>query len=146
MYALHSSNNNIATTSSYSIRYFNRVYLPEFDGLVEAAAELPRRFNFAPKTSDLYKTDEERQKGRSALFVAVDTEKKGYVTLEKWITYALGHIAGKLGQLPKDCLNGEGATKEDFVAFIKKAVDKKSPEYRSVLVKPSLWRYRPPRK
>jgi len=50
------------------------------------------------------------------------------------VTYALSHIAEKAQRLPKDILGGftAGVTKQDFINFIKKAVDRGNPEYREL--------------
>jgi len=50
------------------------------------------------------------------------------------VTYALSHIAHKSQQLPKDFLGGTtiGVTKDDFLGFMKKAVDRSTPEYREL--------------
>ena len=48
--------------------------------MVELAANLPRRFGFAPTVAELYSTPEERIKARSALFELIDTGKGGYVS------------------------------------------------------------------
>jgi hypothetical protein len=37
---------------------------------------------------------------------AIDTTSVGYVTLEKWVSYATTHILGKIDRLPKDYLGG----------------------------------------
>jgi hypothetical protein len=47
------------------------------------------------------------------------------------VAYANSHILGKLCNLPKDFLGGSSTdvTKAEFLVFIKKAVNRKSPEY-----------------
>lgn len=107
----------------------------QFDTLIEAAAALPRLYGFAPKTSEMYPTESQRKTGRAKLFKDMDTNKDGCITLEEWVTFALDHIAEKVHQrLPKDCLGGSNkdVTKQEFVAFMKKAVNKSSPEYREL--------------
>merc|ERR1712117_311136 len=87
-----------------------------FDALVEEAAVLPRKYGYAPKSSDMYSSDAARKKA-----------------LEEWIKWSTNHIMGKADGLPKDYL-GEGSTcsKAEFIDFIKRATDKSSPEYREL--------------
>ena len=105
-----------------------------FDSLIEEAAALPRKYGFAPKTEEMYKTDAARKEGRAKLFRQIDKNNTGTITLHDWIEFALFHIAGKSQQLPKDILGGSAAnvSKEDFLSFIKKAVNKNSPEYKEL--------------
>jgi len=110
-----------------------RVSKYNFDSLVEEAAVLPRKYGFAPKSSDMFPNEEARKKAREAQFDAIDTHKQGYISLEDWIKWATNHIMGKVKNLPKDYL-GEGSTvsKSEFVEFVKRATDKSSPEYREL--------------
>jgi len=104
-----------------------------FDSLVEEAAVLPRKYGYAPKSSDMYPSDDARKRARETQFDAIDTMKQGYISLEEWIKWSTNHIMGKVSGLPKDYL-GEGSTvsKNEFVEFIKRATDKSSPEYREL--------------
>ena len=104
-----------------------------FDALVEEAAVLPRKYGYAPKSSDMYPSDAARKKAREEQFDAIDTMKQGYISLEEWIKWSTNHIMGKVDGLPKDYL-GEGSTcsKAEFIDFIKRATDKSSPEYREL--------------
>lgn len=110
------------------------VYADKFDPLVEEAVVLPRMYGFAPKAEDIFSSVQARIEGRAQQFKTMDTDKNGYITLEEWIKFAINHIMGKVTQLPKDVLTGKVAdvTKADFVTFIKKAVDKSTPEYREL--------------
>lgn len=105
-----------------------------FDSLIEEAAAMPRKYGFAPKTEEMYPTVAQRRDGRAKLFRQVDKNNTGHISLNDWIEFALNHIAGKSEQLPKDCLGGSAAnvSKDEFIKFIKKAVDKNSPEYKEL--------------
>ena len=61
----------------------------------------------------------------------MDTDNSGYITLEEWIAFAINHIEAKLVRIPKDCLGGssDNVSRQDFLDFIKKAVDKSTPEF-----------------
>merc|ERR550532_2777175 len=51
-----------------------KIGLGEFDAMVEAAANLPRRFGFAPTVSEMFNTPDERIKARRALFDRIDSD------------------------------------------------------------------------
>ena len=93
---------------------------------------MPRKYGYAPKTNDLYKTESAKNEARGKMFKEIDTDNCGYISLEKWITYATKHIRGKMVGLPKDYLSGENVTKNEFITFIKKAVNKNSAEYQEL--------------
>lgn len=111
-----------------------RIYVDMFDSLIEEAAKLPRKYGFAPSSETLFPSPTLRKSARARMFAEVDNTKQGYVTLEQWIRWSLEHIQGKLKNLPKDYLSGssEDVTKEEFVDFIKRAVNKDTPEFREL--------------
>merc|ERR1711997_321495 len=108
--------------------------MEHFDALIEEAAELPRMYGYAPKTDALYSSVELRKAARTKQFKEMDTDKTGYITLNEWIKFAINHIIKKVTQLPKDYLSGsaDDVSKEEFIAFIKRAVNTKSPEYKEL--------------
>merc|ERR1711997_1245883 len=108
--------------------------MEHFDALIEEAAELPRVYGYAPKTDALYSSVELRKAARTKQFKEMDTDKTGYITLNEWIKFAINHIIKKVTQLPKDYLSGsaDDVSKEEFIAFIKRAVNTKSPEYKEL--------------
>jgi len=106
------------------------VTFDEFDRMVDLAAAMPRKHGLAPTNDQSYKSDAERVKARKALFDRIDEQKLGFITLEAWIKYAMSHMLEKVGKQKEHVLvNG---TKEEFVAFIKKAVVKTNPEHREL--------------
>jgi len=111
-----------------------RVGLDQFEALIEEAAELPRMYGFAPKSEDMFPSVEMRKAARAKLFNELDTKKLGYITVPQWMKYALLHIQGKYVQLPKDYLSGASAAvgKDEFIAFIKRAVDPQNKEYEEL--------------
>ena len=48
------------------------------------------------------------------------------------LTFSMTHIKSKLETLPKDPLTSDEVTKEEFLAFISKAVDRESSEYNDL--------------
>ncbi|KAK2147478.1 hypothetical protein LSH36_550g01005 [Paralvinella palmiformis] len=109
-----------------------QVSVDEFDQLIEEAAHLPRKHGFAPKTSDLYPTDEARQEARAKLFREIDSNQDGHITFDEWLEFTFRHVTRKLHLVDKDLLAGDEATKDEFVAFIQKANDRTTPEYREL--------------
>merc|ERR1712223_997613 len=75
-----------------------------------------------------------RKAARTKQFKEMDTDKTGYITLNEWIKFAINHIIKKVTQLPKDYLSGsaDDVSKEEFIAFIKRAVNTKSPKYKEL--------------
>jgi len=108
-----------------------KVYLEMFDSLIEEAAAMPRLYGFAPKSETLFPSPSLRKAARAKMFSDMDTDNNGYITLEEWIQFATNHIIGKVTTLPKDYLGGctSDVSKEEFLDFIKKAVNKGTPEY-----------------
>jgi len=108
-----------------------KIEFGQFDKLIEEAAELPRLYGFAPSSSAMYSSDALRLAARKKLFKELDANNAGYVTVSQWIRYAIHHIAAKYVQLPKDYLSGSasGVSKDEFIAFVKRAVDPANKEY-----------------
>merc|ERR1712110_1368961 len=111
-----------------------RVTVAHFDDMIEEAAQLPRMYGYAPKSEDMFSNAQLRKAARAQQFAQMDVKGAGYITLNQWIRFAIEHILKKYVQLPKDYLSGSAAdvTKEEFLAFIKKAVDVSSPEYKEL--------------
>jgi len=111
-----------------------KVTVAHFDNLIEEAAELPRMYGYAPKTSEMFKNEGLRKAAREKQFKEMDVKGAGYITLSQWIHFAIEHILKKYVQLPKDYLSSSAAdvSKEEFIAFVKKAVNTSSPEYKEL--------------
>ena len=111
-----------------------KVDLNAFDNLIEEAAVLPRRYGFAPTSDTMFASDGVRKTTRAKQFLGIDKAGTGYITLDQWVAFAVNHIVGKIARLPKDCLGGsaDNVTKEEFISFIRKAVDVSTPEYREL--------------
>merc|ERR1712088_465320 len=111
-----------------------KVTFEQFDTLIEEAAELPRLYGFAPSSNAMYSSEALRKAARKKLFNELDEKKAGYVTVSQWIRYAIQHIGAKYVQLPKDYLSGSatGVSKEEFIAFVKRAIDPKNKEYEEL--------------
>merc|ERR1712095_168916 len=55
-----------------------RVTVAHFDNLIEEAAELPRMYGYAPKTSEMYKNESLRKAARAKQFKEMDVKGLGY--------------------------------------------------------------------
>jgi Ca2+-binding EF-hand superfamily protein len=108
-----------------------KVFIDQFDSLIEEAADLPRKYGLAPKSSDMYSTDDVRKAARAQMFREMNLAKDGYITFEEWIGFSIKHIMGKVATLDRDYLAGD-CTKQEFIGFIRKAVIKTNPEYRDL--------------
>jgi hypothetical protein len=113
------------------VNFDGKVTIDNFDSMVEMSAAPPRKLGFAPKTADIFPTDAVRKEARAKLFHEIT--KNDYISLEQWITWAVTHIAGK-GKSMKDFLSGHSTdvTKDEFLAFLKKATTKGSSEYKQL--------------
>ena len=111
-----------------------QVAMDTFGKLIDEAAELPRLYGYAPKAHILYPSSKLKEAARITTFNEIDTNNVGYITLEQWVGFAVEHIVGKVSSLPKDYLGGstDDVSKEEFIEFMKMAVDKSSPEYREL--------------
>ena len=67
----------------------------EFDQMIEAAAAQPRKHGLSPLTSELYKTPEDRLKGRKAMFQKMDENNDGQISLDEWLGFCYSHVAEK---------------------------------------------------
>ena len=83
--------------------------IAHFDNLIEEAAELPRMYGYAPKTSEMFKNEGLRKAAREKQFKEMDVKAAGYITLSQWIHFAIEHILKKYVQLPKDYLSSSAA-------------------------------------
>ena len=73
--------------------------LDKMDSMVTEAAFLPRKLGFAPKSEDIYASDDQRKAARAKLFNEISNT--GYISLEQWVTWATEHIAAKASSLTK---------------------------------------------
>merc|ERR1712130_365772 len=115
-------------------RDFNgRIDVSEFDNLIEVASAAPRRFGYAPSTSDMYETDDLKIAARQKMFAAMDKEKSGSLTFDIWLGYCYDHIRHKAATLeinPDD--SPLSRNKLSYIAYIKRAIIKTNPEYKEL--------------
>jgi Ca2+-binding EF-hand superfamily protein len=68
----------------------------QFDILIEDAAQAPRKLGLAPTTAQTYPTEASKVAARDAEFAAMDIDRAGTVTFDKFMNWAITHIAGKV--------------------------------------------------
>lgn len=67
----------------------------EFDTMIEAAAAAPRKFGFAPQSSEMFRTDAERVASRQREFSEMDVHRHGTISFDDWMQWCYRHICGK---------------------------------------------------
>merc|ERR1712090_33654 len=92
-----------------------------FSKLVDAAGALPRVYGFAPKDSDLYKNEKEKEEARKKMFDSMDKKSTGVITFDEWLAYSLEHIAAKTATLAPHPIIDHGNV-DEYKTFIKAAV------------------------
>lgn len=98
--------------------YDGKVDVEEFDMMVELAAKDVRRLGLAPTHKQIYNTMEERRVARKRFFDSIDTEGLGHLTFERWLEFAIKHIAGKVDTAPVGDPSNMRSGKEEFLRFI----------------------------
>mmetsp|Transcript_68410 Transcript_68410/g.154943 ORF Transcript_68410/g.154943 Transcript_68410/m.154943 type:complete len:329 (+) Transcript_68410:60-1046(+) len=111
-----------------------RIGPDEFDMLVERAASLPRRWGFAPTSSELFHSSEERREHRKREFAKINTSCSGHIAFDEWLAWSYDHICEKAPQLDAEPPRSRMESgKEDFKKFIIAAVrSRHSPEYKEL--------------
>lgn len=72
------------------------ITIEQFDVLIEDAAQAPRALGLAPTTQQSYPTEAKKRAAREAEFAAMDFDRTGVVTFDKFLGWALDHIARKV--------------------------------------------------
>merc|ERR1712048_1152863 len=102
--------------------------------MVETAANLPRRFGFAPTVAEMIATHEERVAARKLLFAKIDTDASGYISFDEWLNYIFPHICGKAASIDSSkAVSQMERSKDDFRKFILSACgNRASMEYKEL--------------
>jgi len=109
------------------VDFDGKVSNDEFDGMIEAAAVLPRKFGYKWWDEDKCPDEAARKEVRSSLFKQIDENADGGISFDEWLSFALKHYRTFSSSLPKTLDNEE---KDAFVACCKKHGENTSPEYR----------------
>jgi len=68
----------------------------QFDVLIEDAAKAPRILGLAPSSAQAYPTERDKIAARDQLFMAMDTQRRGFVSFSDFLNWSVQHIAGKV--------------------------------------------------
>jgi len=111
-----------------------KVTAADFDNMVEVAANMPRRFGFAPTVAELYQTPQEKTQARRQLFAQIDTDNQGYINFDHWLSFIYPHICEKVASLDGSQAKSKmERSKADFAAWIVAACHSRhSPEYKEL--------------
>ena len=89
----------VRTFQAGDVSGYGEVGPAEFDEMIEWAAAAPRRFGLAPKSSEMFKSEQARLINRMTLFSQMDTTSTGKITFDGWLAFAMEHIMGKVRTL-----------------------------------------------
>merc|ERR1712098_377919 len=96
-----------------------------FSKLIDAAAEMPRAYGFAPEDSDLYKTEEEKDVSRQKMFDSMDLKSTGVITFDEWLKFCQEHIAAKTATMEPHPIIDRGSV-DEYKKFIKEGITNSS--------------------
>merc|ERR1711865_286750 len=68
----------------------------QFDVLIEDAAKAPRAVGLAPSSAQADPTEQAKYAARQAEFDAMDTDRTGTITFDKFFNWTIQHIAQKV--------------------------------------------------
>jgi len=103
------------------------VSVEEFDGMIEAAAALPRKFGYKWWNEENCPDEATRKTVRAALFKEIDANGDGGISFDEWLDHALKHYKAVTGSLPKSL---DDEDKDAFVGVCKKSSEAGSVEHR----------------
>jgi len=103
------------------------VSVEEFDGMIEAAAALPRKFGYKWWNEENCPDEATRKTVRADLFKVIDANGDGGISFDEWLDFALKHYKNVTASLPKSLDDEE---KDAFVGVCKKGSEAGSAEHR----------------
>jgi len=98
----------------------------EFSLMIEVAASAPRKFGFAPATSEIYGDKKGMEAARKKMFKTMDAAGKGEIAFDVWLHFCYDHIRKKASNLEVPESDDISRDKDSFVNFVKSAVDSKT--------------------
>jgi len=116
------------------VNFDGKVTQVDFDNMIEVAANMPRRFGFAPTVSELYRTPEEKAQARMSLFAQIDTDNQGYINFDHWLSFIYPHICQKVATLDGSQAKSKmERSKNDFASWVVAACrSRHCPEYKEL--------------
>merc|ERR1711970_1410845 len=92
-----------------------------FPAMVDKMIAMPKKLGVLHPDHELYQDDESKRLARQEqLFVAANPRGDDKMTLDEWTKFAMGVFCAMI-----QCSNGFNRSKEDFIWFVKKAVNDK---------------------
>jgi len=111
------------------VDFDGKVSVDEFDGMIECAAALPRKFGYQWWDEASCPDEASRKKVREDLFKKIDQNNDGGISFDEWLAFALDHYRSQTSGLPKSL---DDESQDVFVAACKKSGDTSSSEYRRI--------------
>jgi len=106
----------------------------DFDTLVEKAGNLPRKWGFAPTTTEMFATGEAKKAWRDQAFKEVNASGTGSIPIDEWVTWCLEHVVLKAKLLSSQYATSKMKTNaDDFKGWIVAAArSRHCPEYKEL--------------
>jgi len=98
------------------------------DGLVSKASFFKLIEGYIPQGTSIYANTTEKEEALEKLFNEMDLKYTGVITFDEWLKFCLEHIGAKAATLEAHPILDHGS-KEEFKAFITKAVVPNTPEH-----------------
>merc|ERR1711962_1936175 len=115
------------------VDFDGKVSVEEFDGMIEAAAALPKQFGYKWWEGDSASDEAARKAARAELFKKIDENNDGGISFDEWLSFAIAHYKTQTAGLGKSLDQEE---KDTFVGVCKKCTENSSAEFR----RGSAWR------
>merc|ERR1711872_719359 len=109
------------------VDFDGKVSVEEFDGMIEAAAALPKQFGYKWWEGDSASDEAARKAARAELFKKIDENNDGGISFDEWLSFAIAHYKTQTAGLGKSLDQEE---KDTFVGVCKKCTENSSAEYR----------------
>merc|ERR1712217_179779 len=110
------------------------VKVDTFDDMVERAGALPRKWGFAPTTSEMFKNPEKQKVFREKIFKEINVSGTGAIPFDEWLDWSYSHVCKKGDELSLDYAETKMATSADgFKLFIVNAAKSRHcPEFKEL--------------
>mmetsp|Transcript_26835 Transcript_26835/g.73795 ORF Transcript_26835/g.73795 Transcript_26835/m.73795 type:complete len:612 (-) Transcript_26835:174-2009(-) len=110
------------------------IKVEDFDGLVERAGALPRKWGFAPTTNEMFKTVDQRVAFRQNIFKDINKSNSGTIYFDEWMEWSYKHICQKASLLNEAQAESKmESSQADFRAWVIAAArTRASPEYKEL--------------
>jgi hypothetical protein len=105
-----------------------------FDDMVERAGALPRKWGFAPTTSEMFSSEDQQAAYRLKIFKEINVSGTGSIPFDEWMNWSYSHICKKGELLAVEYAETKMTTSgEDFKHFIVNASKSRHcPEFKEL--------------